>query len=150
MVLTDDHDLYQRLLTLRDHGMSRHQRYLHIDLGFNYRMTNMQAAIGLAQLEQIELIYHRRNRQMEHYNSRLKEIDGVRLRPMAEWCDFVHWMMTIQLEDPAMRDRLISFLKERNIDCRPMIFPVHEAEHFSGKYDLSKLKVSSAISKSCI
>ena len=63
MVLTDDQKLYFLLKELRDHGMSRHQKYIHVALGFNYRMTNMQAALGLAQLERLNQILDKRQRQ---------------------------------------------------------------------------------------
>ena len=67
MVLTNDEKLYYKLRELRDHGMSRHKRYLHVALGFNYRMTNMQAAVGVGQLQHLDQVLLKRNNQEKIY-----------------------------------------------------------------------------------
>jgi perosamine synthetase len=130
-IITDDQDLAERCRTLRDHGMSPEKRYHHVELGFNYRMTNMQAAIGLAQLEQLDSILSMRRRQMEAYSHALDGISGVQTRRYKDWCEPVHWLTTIRLDERHDRDEFLRFMKEEGIDCRQMVNPVHEADHFS-------------------
>jgi perosamine synthetase len=146
MVLTDDEELYYKLRELRDHGMSRHKRYLHVALGFNYRMTNMQAAIGMAQLERFETILEKRQSQEEFYNRMLSGNDSYSIRPQQPWSQSVHWMMTVQLNISGVRDALLDRLKEKGVDCRQMIYPVHEAQHFKQHYDDRAYPVSKQVS----
>ena len=129
-LLTDNEDIANTVKILRDHGMSRTKRYHHLHLGYNFRMTNMQAAIGLAQLERIDHILALRNAQMKTYYELLDGLPGIDLRRFANWCSPVHWLMTLSLADEATRDRFISFLAANGVEARPMINPVNHAEHF--------------------
>lgn len=81
MILTDDKELYLYLKELRDHGMSRNRKYFYIALGFNYRMTNMQAAIGLAQLERLDEILNKRSQQEKLYLDLLRPSEKIKIRP---------------------------------------------------------------------
>ena len=146
MVLTDDEELYYRLRELRDHGMSRHRKYVHVVQGFNYRMTNMQAAIGLAQLERFEKILQRRQQQEDYYERLLSSVNQLSFRPKQDWAETVHWMMTIRFKKEGIRDRMLEFLTQRSIDCRQMIFPVHHAKHFKAHFDRRSFPVSEQVS----
>jgi len=150
IVLTDDQDLYFHLKELRDHGMSRHRRYDHIALGFNYRMTNMQAALGLAQLERLNQILAKRQQQEDIYENFLSSSDKLILRSKQPWAGTVHWLMTIQFRGKNIRDKMLEYLKQQGIDCRQMIFPVHFAKHFKSSYDQDKFPVSKLISLNSI
>ncbi len=134
-VVTDDDGLAEKCQILRDHGMSRSVRYHHVDLGYNYRMTNLQAAIGLAQLERLPEILARRMGQMEHYYRLLKEVEGCSLRPFAAWTTPVHWLMTLTLAERFRRDDFIAFMRGQGVDCRQMVNPVHRADHFIKLHD---------------
>ena len=133
-ILTDDGDIAEKCQILRDHGMSRQVRYKHVDLGYNYRMTNMQAAVGLAQLEQLDEILALRKNQMELYYTLLDNVPGIILRPFQDWCEPVHWLMTLTLDKKYNRDKFLQYMKEQGIDCRQMINPVHRADHFANEY----------------
>lgn len=133
-IVTNDDKLAEKCRILRDHGMSRTVRYHHVDLGYNYRMTNMQAAVGVAQLNQLPDILARRARQMELYYRLFDGAAGCKLRSFAPWTQPVHWLMTLTLAPELRRDDLIAFLKVNGIDSRQMVNPVHRAEHFAGKY----------------
>ena len=148
-VLTDDENIAIKCRELRDHGMSHKQKYHHIDLGYNYRMTNMQAAIGLAQMEKLGEILALRKTQMDYYYNTLANVDGVILRKYAKWCDPVHWMMTITLNDKYDRDEFLSYMKDKDIDCRQMINPVHHAEHFEKQFD-DEFQVAKRISRQSV
>ena len=91
--------------------MSKKKRYHHVDLGFNYRMTNMQAAIGLAQMERLDVILEKRNMQMDFYFEQLKDIQGFEVRSFEGWCDPVHWLMTITLDGNYNRDDFLILVK---------------------------------------
>lgn len=146
MVLTNDEKLYYKLRELRDHGMSRHKRYLFVALGFNYRMTNMQAALGIAQLERFEKILEQRQRQEELYKHMLSGNDSFSIRPQQPWSQSVHWLMTVQLNISGVRDALLERLKEKGIDCRQMIHPVHDAQHFKQHYVDREYPISKQVS----
>ena len=134
-ILTNDDDIAEKCQILRDHGMSRKIKYEHVDLGYNYRMTNMQAALGLAQLERLDDILMLRKKQMDLYYKLLEGISGIRLRPFQGWCEPVHWMMTLTLDKKYNRNEFLHYMKGQGIDCRQMINPVHRAEHFVDYYN---------------
>lgn len=146
MVLCHHEDKAETLRMLRDHGMSRQQRYVFDQIGFNYRMTNMQAAIGLAQLERLEEIQKKRNDQAKYYRHRFESSSAAAWRPTLSWCAPVHWLATISLDDPALRDPLIAHLKTRDIDSRPMIYPLHSAKHFQSIFDPNEFAVTNSVS----
>jgi len=147
-LLTNNSNIATRARELRDHGMSHKKKYHHIDLGFNYRMTNMQASIGLAQMEKLDHILNIRNKQMNYYNERLCQIEGVYIRDYKSWCDPVHWLTTITLDEYFDRDLMIAYMKKNDVDTRQMINPVHRAEHFQKLYDSTLYPNSNFISKS--
>ncbi len=133
-VLTNNKQTAIKCRELRDHGMAHNKKYYHVDLGYNYRMTNMQAAIGVAQLEKLDEILRLRRMQMDCYYNELSNIRGIILRKYAEWCYPVHWMMTITLDLDYNRDDFLLHMKKNGIDCRQMINPVHKALHFKSKF----------------
>lgn len=130
VVLTSDDMLKDKLEVLRDHGMSKERRYHHTHVGFNYRMTNLQAAIGVAQLERLPDILEQRRAQEEAYEAALGESPLYSFRPKRDWCEAVHWMMTLTLSQEGLRDGLIEHLRSEGIDSRQMVFPVHLAEPY--------------------
>ncbi len=135
---------------LRDHGMSHKKKYHHVCLGYNYRMTNMQAAIGLAQIEKLDHILSLRKKQMDTYYNELSKTNGISLRNFSDWCDPVHWLMTITLEDQYDRDDFLAYMLTKGIDCRQMINPVHRAMHFSDLYGEDSFPISTKISNQSV
>jgi perosamine synthetase len=121
---------------LRDHGMSPERRYWHDEVGYNYRLTNMQAAIGLAQMEKIEFFVGRKRWIAEQYNKRLNNIEYLQLPVEEEDVINSYWMYTIVLLPPLTqkRDEIIHLLKQSGIESRPVFYPMHlmpPYEHFS-------------------
>ncbi len=145
IILTNDKKKYIILKELRDHGMANYKKYLHIRLGFNYRMTNMQAAIGLAQLSRFDEILQKRLKQENIYKSFL-ESSKLSFRPIQPWASSVHWLMTIKLKKEGIRDSLINYLLKYNIDSRQMIYPVSFATHFKKENKSKKFPLSENIS----
>jgi len=128
MVVTNRADLSEKIRLLRNHGMSPEHRYWHLELGYNYRMTNLQAALGVAQLEKVQTLLAKRRRLFEIYNGKLGSIPGVTLPPSAPWADSVCWLYTILIDKTVFgmsRDALMESLREENIETRPMFIPLH-------------------------
>lgn len=125
MITTNDEALYERAKFLRDHAMSKEKRYWHTEVGYNYRMTNIQAALGLAQLERIDEIIRKKRQIFEWYREYLKDIAGIKLNPEKEWAKNVFWMVCLLVEnfDEDKRDRFMRFLREKGIDTRPFFYP---------------------------
>ncbi len=153
-ILTNSKKIAKKCCVLRDHGMFRTshpiKRYIHIDLGFNYRMTNMQAAVGFSQLEIINKLLKKRNKQMLLYEKYLSRISEIKVRSFKAWCSPVHWMTTITVNKINLRNRFIHFLSRAGIDARPMINPVHEALHFKKYFNKKKFNNSLKISKNSL
>jgi len=141
MCVTNDKKIAERMRFLKDHGMSKEKRYWHDEIAFNYRMTNMQAAIGVAQLEKIDKIISIKRKNASLYNSLLKDVKGVVLPPEEEWAKNVYWMYSILVDN---RDELMKKLKDNGIDSRPFFYPMHELPMYTVSGGFS---VSSDISK---
>ena len=146
MVLCSDPKLDEQLRVFRDHGMSREKRYHHVVAGYNYRMTNMQAAIGLAQLAAIDEILDRRARQIARYRAAFDGNPNIQVRPIEPWCKEVHWLTTISLPEVGLRDRLLDHMRSQGIDGRQMVFPVHEAVPYRDAFDPAAFPVATGIS----
>lgn len=127
MVVTNDEALARRLRMFRDHGMSPERRYVHPLVGFNYRLTNLQAAVGVAQLERIEEISAHKRRLDAAYRRSLSRIRGITLSPRADWADPVCWLFSVLVEEGfgRSRDQVLEALEEREIGCRPLFHPLH-------------------------
>ena len=145
-ILTNNKKLYIKCKEMRDHGMSIKKKYFHIRMGFNYRMTNMQAAIGLSQINEIRKILAIRNQQMKFYYSLLKNENYFIKRKFKNWCLPVHWLMTITLKKKNLRNKLIKYLKKRGIESRPMINPIEDALHLEKYRDRKQSIVAKKIS----
>ncbi|MCS4044617.1 perosamine synthetase [Salinibacter ruber] len=147
MVLFQDEETYQYAAQLRDHGMSSSQRYWHDEVGYNYRMTNMQAAVGVAQLERIDEIVERKIQIGERYRRELSGVEGLTLPVNIDGRKNTYWLFTAVLKDEIHieRDELISKMKMNGIDLRPVFYPLHEMPPYQ-KYGSSHFKVSSYIS----
>lgn len=140
----------ERARRLRDHGMNPAKRYWHDEVGFNYRMTNMQAAIGLAQMERIERFIEGKLRLAERYGNGLAGVSGVVLPETRPEVLNTYWAYSILLADcPSMeeRDRVIARLARLGIGTRPLFYPLHTMpafRAFAGNRDFSATEYLSA------
>ncbi len=124
MITTNDEEIMKKAMMLRDHGMSKEKRYWHPQIGYNYRMTNMQGAVGLAQTERIHEYIEIRRKNAELYNNHLGDISGITTPPEMEWAKNVYWMYSI-LIDKVPRDEFTAILLDNGIDTRPFFYPMH-------------------------
>jgi len=126
MCITNDDRLAEMMRILRDHGMNRQKKYWYDHLGFNYRMTNMQAAIGLAQLEQLDGFLLLRDHIYHHYLSTLISNPRIRVQTTHS-LRHVNWIFTLRIEGITIeqRNRAMEELGKINIDSRPVFYPIH-------------------------
>jgi perosamine synthetase len=127
MVTTDDDALAARARLLRGQGMDPERRYWFPVVGYNYRMMNIPAAIGLAQLERAGWHTARRREVAASYRRLLGGVAGLDWQAEREWARHAHWMFTVVLGDGGAddRDRLMARLHEEGVETRPVFFPVH-------------------------
>jgi perosamine synthetase len=124
MVLARDPLIHARMRQYRDHGMSPIRKYWHEFAGYNYRLTNIQAAIGLAQMERIDTFLGIRANLAKRYEENLSGLQGIELPRTSPGCVNIFWLYTILVTEECAfrRDEIMSLLKEKGIDSRPF-FP---------------------------
>jgi perosamine synthetase len=128
MVVTNDDAVANRVRQLRGQGMDSNRRYWFPVIGYNYRMTNIAAAIGLAQLEKAEWHLQRRLEVARWYREQLRGGGSeIAWQSEQEWARHVYWMFTILLGDNIQfsRDEVMAHLQEHGIETRPVFYPIH-------------------------
>lgn len=127
MVTTDDDALAARVRLLRGQGMDPERRYWFPVVGYNYRMMNIPAAIGLAQLECAGWHTGRRREVVEAYKRLLGSVAGLGWQAERAWARHAYWMFTVVLRDGGAdeRDRLMGRLLDAGVETRPVFYPVH-------------------------
>ena len=127
MLVTDDEDLYRRVLVLRDHGRKPGDKmFFNFEVAHKYKMSSMQAALGLAQLERIEELLEHKRQIFRWYEERLAGLGGVALNHESPGTKNVYWMVTV-ITDPRFgltKERLMELMGERGIDTRPFFHPL--------------------------
>jgi perosamine synthetase len=134
-ITTDDDELAARMRQLRGQGMDPQRRYWFPILGYNYRLTNVAAAIGCAQMERIGQFIEDRRRIAATYDAALApqaQRLGMQLPTEAPWAHSVHWLYSIRVP-AAQRDALMAFLGERGIETRPFFPPMHTLPMYLGQ-----------------
>ena len=134
MLTTDDTSLYMRAKSLRDHAMNSKRRYWHDEIGFNYRITNLQAAVGLAQMERINEFSEQRIEIMRWYREVINTSDEIRLNYVANWAKSAFWMVCLEVDwfDRNLRASFMGALQKRGIDSRPYFYPISSMPMYSG------------------
>ena len=136
MLTTDDPQLAARCRSLRNLCFKPEQRFVHDELGWNYRMTNLQAAVGVAQLERLDEFLARKRRMGALYQNLLADLPGVQLpQPKTDFAENAYWVFGIVLQDSIAFDarEAIARLASRGIGTRPFFWPMHEQPVFRKK-----------------
>lgn len=128
MVLFKDETICNKATVLRDHGMSKSKRYWHDYVGYNYRLTNMQAAIGCAQLERLDEFVNAKRKMAAVYNAGLSKHSAITLPPEKEWAFNGYWLYTciIDPKGGVSRDEMIEKLMKNGVETRPVFYPLHQ------------------------
>lgn len=128
MVTTDDDDLAMKLRLYRGQGMDLARRYWFPVIGYNYRMTNIQAAIGVAQMETIDQSLSARDALARWYDEALSGLTEKLVLPVGQpWAKQVYWMYTVFLRDggESERDAVMRHLDDCGVETRPVFYPMH-------------------------
>ena len=134
MVVTNDETLHDRAVHFKGQGLAKHRQYWHDVVGYNYRMTNICAAIGLAQLENVEKVLAEKNRVANIYREELNGTSIVFHNPISDDVYHSYWMCSILAEDNSQRDKIRVHLDREGIETRPLFYPVHTMPMYSSKY----------------
>ena len=128
MVLTNDSSIAEHLRTLRNLSYRSDRRFMHTELGHNFRMTNMQAAVGLGQAERVDEIVERKRWMGKSYTERLTGIPGLKLPVEQPWARHVYWMYAVELENGTGLNASIfaEKLLEREVQTRPFFVGMHD------------------------
>jgi len=148
MIVTNNDELVDRIRLMRDHGMR--PRYWHIVLGFNYRMTGLQAAVGIAQLRKIDRLLERKRRIAKIYEEALGNVPGIELHPKMVWARPSYWLYSILVDEKKYglsRDRLMIELEKQGIETRRFFYPLHVMPAFSKYSDEKQYPVSTYLSQ---
>jgi perosamine synthetase len=132
MVVTDDAGLNDKVRSLRNLCFRPERRFYHLEMGFNFRLTNLQAALGLAQIERIHDIVARKRSVGEEYTRRLKGLRGLQLPVDECWARGVYWMYGIVVMEETGMDAaaLAQTLRRSGIETRPFFLGMHEQPVF--------------------
>ncbi|KAA0073021.1 DegT/DnrJ/EryC1/StrS aminotransferase family protein [Tardiphaga sp. P9-11] len=129
MVIAADDELAARLKLVKGQGQSPTRRYWHVELGFNYRMTNICAAIGLAQMERLDAILTRK-REIAALYRRLTAGMAAEYQQLREGAASSDWLVSLLLPRGTDRDGVMSFLKDNSIETRPVFYCAHQMPMF--------------------
>ena len=121
MVVTNSPEIAEKAKSLKNLSYGKINKFMHEDIGFNYRLPNISAALGLGQFENIDNVFKEKERIYKRYTNNLKEIPGINIPAIRDWATkYIMWVYNIYLDEkfPISRDELTSKLKEKNIDTR--------------------------------
>ena len=147
MVITGDDALAEKLRMAKGQGQSPTRRYWHEVMGFNYRMTNIEAAIGLAQIERIDVILARKRAIADAYRARLARLP-VAFQRLGNGVESSEWLVSLLLPRGTDRDRLMADMAAQGVETRPVFYCAHQmpmyasAESFPVAEDVSARGIS--------
>lgn len=135
MVVTNNETLYDRAFHLKGQGLAKHRQYWHDAIGYNYRMTNIACAIGLAQLKRSEHLLLDKRIIANYYHD---FFEGTHVKTHREMTGTTHsyWMNSVLFDcDAQQRDKYRAILEQKGIETRPLFYPVHTMPMYSKRYE---------------
>lgn len=133
MVVTNDETLQDRVFHFKGQGLAKHRQYWHDVIGYNYRMTNICAAIGLAQLEQVSVFLNHKRKIATLYMNKIKN-PKISFHKESKNVFHSYWMFSVLAKDGIDREKLRDLLASNNIETRPLFYPVHTMPMYSAKF----------------
>lgn len=149
MILFKDKKVAEKASILRDHGMSKEKRYWHDFVGYNYRLTNMQAAIGVAQFERLDQFLKVKRLLAQKYNEVLANSPFFKIQDELSNTQNSYWLYTFLIQDnaPFSREDLMKNLKDRGVETRPVFYPLNVMPPYKKYGKDREFPVSSKVSK---
>lgn len=137
MVTTKDEELFERMVIAKGQGQDPSRRYWHSVLGFNYRMTNLAAAIGLAQLERVEQILERKREIGKMYRTLLSSRNDLSFQVLPNYVESSEWLVSVLLPKDSHRELVMSRMAEAGIETRPTFYCAHSMPpHYRAELNL--------------
>ncbi len=150
MFLTDSDEIYQRCIFLRDHGRNTQsgKMFWNDEVAYKYKMSNMQAALGLAQLERIDELIKRKIEIFEMYAELLSSYNMITLNYQAAGTRSAYWMVTAVLNKKIglTKEDIIKNMSSQNIDCRPFFYPLSSMPAYEGVPGIEKARANNTVS----
>jgi dTDP-4-amino-4,6-dideoxygalactose transaminase len=145
MILTDDEAIAEKAKYLTTQAKDDPIRYVHDEIGYNFRLTNIQAALGVAQLEQLPVILQRKKEIYHFYQTELEGLDGLTISNTPDYADNNHWLNLLQIDNKVYnedREVLMKRLEENGIQTRPVWKLNHEQKPYKDcqYYKIEKAK----------
>lgn len=143
MLVTNNDDIYERVLFLRDHGRAPGDvQFLNSEVAFKYKMSSMQAALGLAQIERIEELVAKKRKIFEWYKRELAQCPEITLNCETHETKNSYWMVTVIFDEKLhiIKEDAIKWFKENNIDCRPFFYPLSSLPAYCDTLEAKKGK----------
>ena len=147
MVITNDKKIAENAKSFRNMAFDKERRFKHKSVAFNYRMSNLQAAVGQAQVERINQFIERRRQNAKVYNEILSNIKNITLPAEENWAKNVYWMYTILTKNNKQRELLMKKLDKENIESRVMFNPMHLQKPFKSQFKHKKFPTAEKLSK---
>lgn len=152
MLVVDNEQLAARCRSLRNLCFQPQKRFVHEELGWNLRMSNLQAALGVAQLERLDEFIARKRRTGQHYTELLKDISGLQLPlPKTDYAENIYWVYGVVLKDelPIEAEEAMRLLQKYRIGTRPFFWSMHEQPVFKkmGLFDNVHCPVAEKIAR---
>ena len=146
MVVFQDDQVAGEARVLRDHGMKPGKQYWHEVLGYNYRLTNVQAAIGIAQLEKLTRLVKAKQIIASRYEC---AFEGLNIQMQGKLIDSTssYWLCSFLLNDKAERDSIISYLERSGVETRPFFYPLHMQPPYSKLHRSGSLKSTEVLAE---
>ncbi len=148
MLLTDDEEIYRRALFLRDHGRKPGDRFFfNAEVAYKYKMSSMQAALGLAQLERIDELVAKKRQIFGWYRDRLGGLEGVALNAEPSNTLNTYWMVSPVWSEGVGPDKVVVMerLTEKHIDTRPFFFPLSGIPAYAGRQQAEAAKARNTV-----
>ena len=147
MVVTNDSDMAAKINLLKNHGMDPNRRYWHAIIGYNYRMTNVAAAIGLAQIEKVDWQLARRREVVSRYQEVLAGVEGLTWQIEKGWAKHVWWMFSVIVANTytVSRDEIIARMQVRGIETRPVVYPLHQLPPYAASVAGQEFPIANGI-----
>lgn len=147
MILTNDESLAKKAKHITTQAKSDPFEYVHDEIGYNYRLVNILAAMGLAQMEQLKGFLDHKNKLYKAYIDKLKNVPGFKTQKISEHVSANHWLQTFQFERAG---ELMKHLNELKIQVRPFWVPMNQLTMFKQQPYISKNDISSKIYHTCV
>jgi len=148
--ITNDREIYDFVKCIHGQGQRSGAKYIHDNLGYNYRMTNIQAAILLGQLEVLPEIIERKNIIFEMYRKHFSSMPGISFQIIDGNTSPSNWMMAIRIDGVTCYEESSHFLSDHGIETRPMFYPISSHKHLAEHAGPEEEKVSSKLNRECV